>query len=76
MGNRFEQSGLAEEIQRVLADQASPQKSYRLRLDEDGLGWEDLSQGSLRILRREPEARPRRRIVACIVGLLPIESQL
>lgn len=76
MGIRFEHPGLIEEIRRVFDDQAAPQKSYRLRLDEDGLVWEDLSQGRPRILRGEPEAGPRRRVVARLVGLLPIESQL
>ena len=76
MGIQFVHPGLTREIQRVFAEQASPQKSYRLRLDKDGLGWEDLSQDTLRILRGEPAARPWRRIVACIVRILPIDAQL
>jgi len=76
MGIKFEHSDLVGEIQRVFADQASPQSSYRLRLDETGLGWDDLSGGKMRILREEPAASARRRLISTIVGLLPIESQL
>ena len=76
MGIQFEHPSLTREIQRVFADQASPQKSYRLHLDKDGLGWDDLSHGVVRILRGEPAAPAQRRIIATIVGLLPIRSQL
>ena len=76
MGIQFEHPSLTREIQRVFADQSSPQKSYRLHLDKDGLGWDDLSHGAVRILRGEPAAPAQRRIIATIVGLLPIESQL
>ena len=76
MGIQFEHSRLTGEIQRIFADQASPQKSYHLHFDEDGLGWDDLSHGAMRILREEPAASARRRIIATIVGLLPIEAQL
>jgi cardiolipin synthase C len=76
MGIKFEQSGLIEEIRKIVADQVSPQKSYRLLLDNGKLGWEDASDGTERILRREPGASRWRRLSAAVIRFLPIESQL
>lgn len=76
MGVVFEDAGLAAEIRKIFADETSPQKSYRVLLENGRIVWRDASGGTARILREEPEASLWRRLAARIVGLLPIESQL
>jgi putative cardiolipin synthase len=56
---------------------ADPARSYRVGIDPEGrLTWTDLSGGRQRVQRREPDASPRRRMLALIARILPIESQL
>jgi putative cardiolipin synthase len=76
MGVVFEDAGLAAEIRKIFADETSPQKSYRVLLENGRIVWRDASGGTARILREEPEASLWRRLAARIVGLLPIDSQL
>ena len=60
----------------VSADETSPQKSYRIRLDVGEIIWQDNFNGAVRILRNEPGASVWRRLAATIIGHLPIDSQL
>jgi putative cardiolipin synthase len=76
MGVFFEDGSLVREVRLIFADEASPRNSYRVRLEGGRIVWRDHEPGAGRALRGEPEAGPGRRLVALIVGLLPIESQL
>ena len=54
----------------------APDKSYRVRLLDGELRWDDASVAPPRTWDREPEASAWRRWTARAVGWLPIESQL
>jgi putative cardiolipin synthase len=72
MGLLFEHEGLAREMQKVFAEETEAKRSYRVVLAGDSLRWQD---GDRR-LDREPDASMRRRAMASIIRLLPVESQL
>ncbi|MGK7869578.1 phospholipase D family protein [Falsiroseomonas sp. E2-1-a20] len=68
---------LAEELRAEHARLADPLRSWRLGLEEGRLTWTAAgADGRMRTLRREPEASLRRRVLAGLLRLLPIESQL
>ncbi len=70
---------LARELRAEHERLADPVRSWRLGLDARGrLTWTGTGAGGAPVtLRREPDASPRRRLVAGLVRwLLPIESQL
>ncbi|TIX34420.1 MAG: hypothetical protein E5V36_28420 [Mesorhizobium sp.] len=64
------------ELRRRFEREKSPQTSYQLVLDKGALRWLGIADGEMRQYSREPEASLYRRIVAALVGCLPIESQL
>jgi putative cardiolipin synthase len=76
MGVIFEHCGLVRQMREVLADETSPQKSYRVRVEDGKILWQDQIAGAVRTLRDAPEAGVCRRLMATIIGFLPIESQL
>ena len=76
MGVIFEHGELVAKVREIFADETSPLKSYRLRVEEGRLVWHDQAAGAPRILRGEPQAGIWRRLAATVVGLLPIQSQL
>jgi putative cardiolipin synthase len=76
MGVVFGQGDLIGQIRDIFADETSPQKSYRIRIDGGEITWQDGWGGAVRTLRDEPEAGIGRRLVATIVSFLPIQSQL
>lgn len=76
MGILFEDDGLAAEMRALFARETLPDMSYRLRLDGGALVWEGEMDGTVRTSLREPEATASRRLVATIVGWLPVHSQL
>jgi putative cardiolipin synthase len=76
MGIMFDHEGLASEVGQVFSQEVSPRRSYRVVLGNGAIGWEDGPVGAARILMAEPEASLRRRMIAMLVGLLPIEEQL
>jgi putative cardiolipin synthase len=76
MGVVFEQAGLVRQVREVFADETSPQKSYRLRLDEGEIVWQDGAGEAARTHQTEPGASVWRRLTATVIGILPIESQL
>jgi len=76
MGVIFTHRGLAREIGAIFAEETAPQASYRLRLAEGAVQWQDDAATPPAILHAEPEASPWRRLAAWTIGLLPIESQL
>jgi putative cardiolipin synthase len=76
MGVVFRDAELVDEIRQVLAEEIAPERSYRLSLADGKLTWEDRRQPRARIWTHEPRASIWRRIIATLIGLLPIESQL
>lgn len=76
MGVLFEHDGLAADMHALFERETRPDMSYRLDLDGGTLIWEGEIKGTLRTLRREPEATRMRQLVATVVGWLPIHSQL
>lgn len=77
MGILFEIPALVAEMSALFTEEISPDMSYALKLDEDGrLRWHAQQNGLPVVYDHEPEAGWLRRIVARIVGLLPLESQL
>lgn len=76
MGVLFEDEGLAAEMRSLFARETKPDMSYRLRIENGALLWEGEMDGKVGTTIREPEATVMRRLVATIVGWLPIHSQL
>jgi putative cardiolipin synthase len=76
MGIVFEDEDLVRQVRHIFADMASPQKSYRVLMEDGEIAWRDQLEGAARTLHEEPEAGFWRRLVATVIGLLPIESQL
>jgi cardiolipin synthase C len=76
MGIMFDHAELAKEVQAVFAQEMSPRRSYRVVLGNGAIGWEDGPAGAAKVLDAEPEASLRRRMIAMLVGFLPIEEQL
>ena len=68
---------LAQALRREHARLAAPARSWRVSLESGRLRWTDLdAQGRHRVVWSEPGASLRRRALAALTGLLPIESQL
>jgi putative cardiolipin synthase len=76
MGVIFDHPPLASEISSVFAREIAPPSSYRLALQSGRLSWLDGAGAKARELHSEPNAGIWRRLVAWMVGKLPIESQL
>lgn len=77
MGVLFVAPALVAEMDAIFAEETTPAMSWRLDLSEAGrLLWHGENDGVTQALAREPEASVARRMVATIVGWLPIESQL
>lgn len=76
MGVVFADAALAGELAGMFEEETSPSISYRLGMDGSRLVWRDRAEGSERLLRREPDASLARRMIANLIRILPIESQL
>lgn len=76
MGLLFEHEGLAGEMRALFARETKPDMSYRLHIDDGALLWEGEMDGEVGTSIREPEATASRRLVATVVGWLPVHSQL
>ena len=77
MGVLFVAPDLVAEMDAIFAEETAPQMSWRLELSASGgLLWRGENDGRFETLESEPEASLARRLVAAIVGWLPIESQL
>ncbi|WP_378944272.1 phospholipase D family protein [Mesorhizobium sp. ANAO-SY3R2] len=76
MGVLFQQQELAHEVAAVISAQTSPRASFQVTLDKGELVWTDIAANRPRELRHEPQASLRRRLIARLIGYLPIESQL
>ncbi len=73
MGILFEHAALARQMQAIFAEETAPKRSYRVVLSDGRIGWQDEAG---RILDREPDASLRRRALATVISLLPVELQL
>jgi putative cardiolipin synthase len=76
MGVLVHDRHVAAELRRWIEREKSPEASYRLSLRGSKLGWEGDEDGSMRQYAWEPESTWSRRLLARLVRLLPIESQL
>ncbi|KQY19236.1 phospholipase D family protein [Rhizobium sp. Root483D2] len=76
MGVLFTHPALVREVEAIFDAETSPDNSFRLSLDGGRLRWHDRQGDEARVLRREPEAGFWRRLIAGVIGVLPIESQL
>jgi putative cardiolipin synthase len=76
MGVVFEDAGLVAELRRVFRSEQAPDSSYRVTLSGTRLRWTGERNGRLRDYRHEPEVGIARRLLAAVVGWLPVESEL
>ena len=63
---------LAEQLTRIFERQISPQRAWKVSVDDKGTVWTDGTQ----IFRKEPDAPTSRRFMAWLMKVLPVESQL
>ena len=76
-GLYIESPELAERLTTYMATGVAPENSYRVVLDPNGdIVWETVSDGQMVRYRDEPNTSFRRRFVANLWKLLPIDSQL
>ena len=76
-GLYIESPELAERLTAYMATGVLPANSYRVLLDPSGeIVWETVRDGQMVRYRNEPETGFRRRFVANLLKLLPIDSQL
>ena len=76
MGVFFEDAGTAAELAQRYRDKTSPAHSYRLRLADGELRWDDGSVKPPRVWEHEPGVGLWRRGTVKVLEWLPIESQL
>lgn len=77
MGILFSEDVIVKMLQDLFDEETTLPMSYRLSLNEKrSIIWEGEEDGVLQTWDREPEASARRRALAKVVSLLPIESQL
>ena len=76
MGVLFRDRQATAALLRSYEAKIAPDTSYRMRLEDGALRWEDASAKPPRIWNHEPEASIWRRWTARAVGWLPVESQL
>ncbi len=69
-------SAIALELVDIQNAMTSPQTSYRLAVEQDRLSWTTEDGAAPRVLYHEPDAGAWRRMMAFLIGLLPIEDQL
>jgi putative cardiolipin synthase len=76
-GLYIESAELAEKLTAYMATGVAPANSYRVRLEANGaMVWETARDGQRIRYRNDPETGFRRRFVAGLWKLLPIDSQL
>ena len=76
-GLYIESTELAKRLTDYMATGVAPENCYRVRLDPKGeIIWETERDGQTVRYRDEPETGFRRRFVADLLKLLPIDSQL
>lgn len=77
MGVLFSSEELVREMDEIFKEETSREMSFELALDErKNLTWTGLVRGKPQHYRYEPYASVSRRVLAGIMGFLPLESQL
>lgn len=76
MGVVFDDPLLVAELKKVFERERRPDTSYRVTLRRGRLQWTGERDGMVHSYRRDPEAGFGRRLLAAIVGRLPVESEL
>lgn len=77
MGVVFEAPALVAEMRALFAEETSLNFSYEVQLDADeNLRWVTQEQGRQIVHHRDPGAPLLKRLIARVVGWLPLESQL
>jgi putative cardiolipin synthase len=76
MGVVFEDPTLVAELMAVFRRDTGPQASYGLFEEEGSLRWRAEARGRAVVYDREPEVGFLRLLLARLVGLLPVQSQL
>lgn len=77
MGVVFNSAPLVARMDEIFSDEIRRMMSFELGMDDDNrLLWMTEEQGQPKIYRREPDAAISRRIIAGIMRILPLESQL
>jgi putative cardiolipin synthase len=76
MGLLFKHPQLAGEMLAVFSQETSPDRSYRVLMRDGRLSWKDDAGDAPMVFDHEPEASLRRRFVAWVISMLPLESQL
>ena len=72
----FEHPQLAEEVLLAFGEETAAERSYRVVIEHGRIGWQDGAGETTRLLLREPAASIKRRMLARVISMLPIESQL
>jgi putative cardiolipin synthase len=75
-GLYIESPELAERLTAYMATGVLPANSYRVLLDTNSIIWETVTNGQIVRYRNEPGTGFRRRFIANLLKLLPIDSQL
>ncbi|WP_181704789.1 phospholipase D family protein [Chthonobacter rhizosphaerae] len=76
MGVLIDEPRFAERVARQQERLADPRRSYRVTLERGGLVWTADDGGATQVARREPGASVLQRVIARLVGVLPMEAQL
>jgi cardiolipin synthase C len=76
MGIFFRHPELALELKSIFQTQTSSKFSYKVQLRDDVLHWLNENSPGSCDLTHEPETSFMRRLIAQVLGMLPIESQL
>jgi putative cardiolipin synthase len=76
MGVLFEDGSLAQSVREVLAREQAPSASFHVVLRGGKMVWEGVEDNQPVRLTSDPDAGVARRLLARLVGWLPIEAQL
>jgi putative cardiolipin synthase len=76
MGTFVRHPVLVEKLREEFARLTDPARSWRVGLEGGRLTWTDRVDDQARVLYREPDASLTRRVLARVLGWLPIEPQL
>lgn len=76
MGSFVRHKPLADEMTREFDRMTDPERSWAVELAGLRLAWTDQVDGHARVLRHEPDSSAARRIIARVLGWLPLEPLL
>jgi cardiolipin synthase C len=76
MGTFIQDAELSRQLQQEYERLTDPERSWTVALEAGRLVWRSEVEHQRRVLHREPDATLTRRILARVLGWLPIEPQL